>query len=148
MRPRIFVTRKLPEAVEARLQRDYDARLNPEDAVYREAELLAGAEGADGIVTSPTERFGAGLVDRLPASVRIIATFSVGYDHVDVEAGREQAAGAQGRQQGRVVDERAAGRGDHHRPFGQQADRPLVQEVPRPLPARGVERQELAACQE
>ena len=90
MRPRIFVTRKLPEAVEARLQRDYDARLNPEDAVYGEAELLAGAEGADGIVTSPTERFGAGLVDRLPASVRIIATFSVGYDHVDVEACRRR----------------------------------------------------------
>ena len=92
MRPRIFVTRKLPEAVEARLQRDYDARLNPEDAVYGEAELLAGAEGVDGIVTSPTERFGAGLIDRLPASVRIIATFSVGYEHVDVAAAASAAS--------------------------------------------------------
>ena len=34
-RPRLFVTRKLPEAVEARLQRDYDALLNPEDAALR-----------------------------------------------------------------------------------------------------------------
>ena len=48
------------------------------------------AEGVDGIVTSADGALGAGLVDRLPASVRIIATFSVGYDHFDLEP----AAGA------------------------------------------------------
>jgi glyoxylate reductase len=90
MRARIFVTRRLPEAVEARLRRDYDARLNPEDVAYGEAELLARAEGADGILTAPTERWGADLIGRLPDSVRIIATFSVGYEHVDLETCRRR----------------------------------------------------------
>ncbi len=33
-KPTILVTRKLPEAVEARLSRDYDVRLNPDDILY------------------------------------------------------------------------------------------------------------------
>ncbi len=33
-KPTILVGRKLPEAVEARLQRDYNAILNPDDTLY------------------------------------------------------------------------------------------------------------------
>lgn len=87
-RPVILVTRKLPEAVEARLARDFDARLNPDDRTLGPDELLVGAQGADGILTSAIDRLPAALIDRLPASVRIIATFSVGFDHIDLAAAR------------------------------------------------------------
>jgi len=40
MKPVILVTRKLPDAVEERLRRDYDARLNPEDVLYSRDELI------------------------------------------------------------------------------------------------------------
>jgi hypothetical protein len=33
-KPVLLVTRKLPEAIEARAARDYDARLNPRDALW------------------------------------------------------------------------------------------------------------------
>lgn len=89
-KPVILVTRKLPEAVEARLQRDYEARLNPDDALYSPDDLVKLAEGADGILPCHTERFDEALFGRLPASVRIIANFSVGYDHVDTEAARQK----------------------------------------------------------
>lgn len=88
MRRRILVTRRLPDAVEARLARDYDPVLNPDDRVHEADDLLALAGDVDGVVTSPTERFDAGLVAKLPDRVRVIATFSVGYDHVDVGACR------------------------------------------------------------
>lgn len=87
-RPRILVTRRLPEAVEARLLRDFDARLNPDDRLLSEDEILALAEGCDGILTSAIDRMPGSLIRRLPERVKIIATFSVGVDHIDLAAAR------------------------------------------------------------
>jgi lactate dehydrogenase-like 2-hydroxyacid dehydrogenase len=87
-KPTVLVTRKLPIAVEARLQRDYQARLNPDDRLYSQDELIERARGAQAILPCHTEHFSADVLQRLPAEVRIIANFSVGYDHVDVEAAR------------------------------------------------------------
>ena len=89
-KPVILVTRKLPEAVEERLRRDYEPRLNPEDRLYSGDELIAMAEGADAILPCHTEKFSAGIIGRLPAGVRAIANFSVGYDHVDTEAAKRR----------------------------------------------------------
>ena len=49
-KPVILVTRKLPEAVEDRLRRDYDARLNPDDRLYTSDEVIERASGADAIL--------------------------------------------------------------------------------------------------
>ena len=38
--PVVLVTRKLPDAVEDRLGRDYQARLNSDDALYSKDELI------------------------------------------------------------------------------------------------------------
>ena len=40
-KPVVLVTRKLPDAVEARLQRDYAPRLNAEDEVYSAEQIIA-----------------------------------------------------------------------------------------------------------
>jgi lactate dehydrogenase-like 2-hydroxyacid dehydrogenase len=85
-KPRILVTRKLPAAVEARAARDYRATLNPEDTLYDGEALLKAAEGCDGLLPCPTDKLSAEAVARLPASVRVIATFSVGHEHIDLAA--------------------------------------------------------------
>ena len=46
-KPVILVGRKLPEAVEARLSRDYDAILNPDDTLYSADDLVAKSAGID-----------------------------------------------------------------------------------------------------
>lgn len=89
-KPTVLVTRKLPEAVEARLARDYDARFNPDDKLYSEAELIELARGAEGILPCHTEHFSAAVLALLPDSVRIIANMSVGVDHVDLAGARER----------------------------------------------------------
>jgi lactate dehydrogenase-like 2-hydroxyacid dehydrogenase len=86
----VFVTRKLPHAVEDRLRRDYDARLNPDDTLYSRDEIIERSRGAQAILPCHTEHFTAEVLQRLPADVRIIANFSVGYDHVDVNAARSK----------------------------------------------------------
>jgi lactate dehydrogenase-like 2-hydroxyacid dehydrogenase len=90
MKPVVLVTRKLPQAVEDRLRRDYEPRLNPDDRLYSSDALIESAAGADAIIPCHTERFAAEVIGRLPQSVRIIANFSVGYDHVDVEAAKRR----------------------------------------------------------
>ncbi|WP_341898308.1 D-glycerate dehydrogenase [Ferrovibrio terrae] len=87
-RPVVLVTRKLPPAVEARATRDYDARLNPDDRIYTADALLAAAAGADAMLICTSEKITADLVSRLPASIKAISTFSVGYEHIDVAACR------------------------------------------------------------
>ncbi len=84
----VLVTRKLPEAVEDRLRRDYDARLNPDDRFYPSDELIALADGADAILPCYPENLSADVIARLPESVRAIVSFSVGVNHVDLEAAK------------------------------------------------------------
>jgi len=85
-KPRILVTRRLPAQVEARLERDYDAILNKEDKLYGPEEIVAASAGCDGLLPAPTERLTAEVIGRLPASIRVIATFSVGFEHIDIAA--------------------------------------------------------------
>ncbi|NNG47122.1 MAG: D-glycerate dehydrogenase, partial [Deltaproteobacteria bacterium] len=88
MKPVVLVTRKLPDAVEERLRRDYDARLNPGDVLYSSDELIERARDVDAILPCHTEKFTPEVIARLPDNVRAIANFSVGYDHVDLKAAK------------------------------------------------------------
>lgn len=83
-RPRLVVTRRLPEPVEARAVRDYDARLNTDDVAFGPNEWTTRCTGADAILCVASDLLDRAAIDRLPASVRAIATFSVGYNHIDV----------------------------------------------------------------
>ncbi|KQT69904.1 MULTISPECIES: 2-hydroxyacid dehydrogenase [unclassified Aureimonas] len=83
---RLIVTRRLPPAVEARCAAEFDASLRTDDAVLSADDLAARADGAEAILCAPGDRIDAALVERLPASVRVVGTFSVGTDHIDAAA--------------------------------------------------------------
>lgn len=93
-KPSLLVTRKLPEAVEARAAGAYRTQLNADDAALSGAELAARARelegGADGILCAAGDRLDAATIAALPDSVRIVATFSVGTDHIDLDAARRR----------------------------------------------------------
>src|SRR4051812_17153769 len=84
-KPILLVTRKLPDAIEARASRDYDARLNPNDDPWSTdgAEIARRATeiGAAGVFGAAGDQFNAACINALPDSVKVIATFSVGFDH-------------------------------------------------------------------
>ncbi len=84
----VLVTRKLPQAVEARLARDYNARFNKEDTVYNSKQIIDLAAGADAIIPCHTEKLTAEVIQQLPESIRAICSFSVGYDHIDLDAAK------------------------------------------------------------
>ena len=89
-KPVVLVTRKLPAAVEQKLEESFATILNPDDKLYSTEELLELAAGADAILPCHTEKFPAETIAQLPARVKAIANFSVGVDHVDLEAARQK----------------------------------------------------------
>ena len=90
-KPVLLVTRRLPPAIEARAERDYQARLNTEDAPRTGADILRLAQGADAILCCPAEKLDAATISALPASIKVLGTFSVGTDHIDLAAARMRA---------------------------------------------------------
>lgn len=87
-KPVLLVTRRLPPAIEARAERDYTARLNPEDTVRTGADVLRLSQGADAILCCPAEKLDGATIGALPPTVKVLGTFSVGYDHIDLAAAR------------------------------------------------------------
>ena len=87
-KPILLIARDMPPLVAARAVASYEARLNPEDKVYIPDALIAAAEGADGMLIAGTEKMTREAFGRLPGSVKIIACFTAGYDHVDLDAAK------------------------------------------------------------
>ncbi len=85
-KPALFITRRLPARIEALAEQDYDVWLTPSDVAI--PDLLARAEGADAILCCPGDVLDAEAIAALPDSVKVVGTFSVGTDHIDVEAAK------------------------------------------------------------
>jgi lactate dehydrogenase-like 2-hydroxyacid dehydrogenase len=86
----LLATRLMPDAVEARFRAEFDARPNADDTALDRALLAKRAAGCRGIIGTPTETFDAQTIAMLPDSVEILATFSVGCDHIDLEAAKNR----------------------------------------------------------
>jgi glyoxylate reductase len=85
-RPKVFVTRRLPAVVEARMALLFDATLNRTDTPLATDELIAGLAGHEVLVSTITDRIDSAFISRLPSQVRLIAQFGNGIDNIDVEA--------------------------------------------------------------
>jgi lactate dehydrogenase-like 2-hydroxyacid dehydrogenase len=85
-KPVLVVTSRYPKEVEDRIDRDYNARRNPDQFPFGSQKLLSAADGADALFITPADRLDSGFFDRVSPTVRIIATYSVGFEHIDLEA--------------------------------------------------------------
>lgn len=89
-KPSLLVTRAMPSDVIDRIERDYDARLNADDTLWSSEELIARAAGCRGILCTSTEKMDAASIAALPEEVKIIATYSVGFEHIDLAAAQSK----------------------------------------------------------
>ncbi len=85
-KPVLVVTTRFMDQIEARINRDYDARRNPHESPFTSDELIEASSGADALFITPLDRLDVDFFNRMPASVKVIATYSVGIDHIDLEA--------------------------------------------------------------
>ncbi|MBM3929393.1 MAG: D-glycerate dehydrogenase [Sphingomonadales bacterium] len=87
-RPRVIVTRDLPDAVLARLSALFDARLNPTDIPMDRAALAAAMVDCDVLVPTVTDTIDADLIAAAGPRLKLIANYGAGVNHIDLKAAR------------------------------------------------------------
>ena len=84
MKPKVFVSRKIPEAGLKLLRQTCTVKVQPRDRVATKQELSKGAKWADALLCLLTDKIDAAFIKK-NKHLKIIANFAVGYDNVDVK---------------------------------------------------------------
>ena len=83
---KVVVTRKLPDAVEARMRELFDVELNPDDRPFDAQALAAAVARADVLAPTVTDRIDLGVLRQAGPQLKLIANFGAGFEHIDVAA--------------------------------------------------------------
>jgi lactate dehydrogenase-like 2-hydroxyacid dehydrogenase len=70
----------------ARVVAEYRPILLDQQSGFGPDAFLAALNDADAALVTPADRIDATIIARIPSSVRVLGTFSVGTDHIDLEA--------------------------------------------------------------
>ena len=87
-RPKVVVTRRLPDQIEARMMELFDTRLNEADQPLSKADLIAAAQEADVLVPTVTDPIDAEVIGQAGTGLKLIASFGTGVDHIDLAAAK------------------------------------------------------------
>jgi lactate dehydrogenase-like 2-hydroxyacid dehydrogenase len=85
-KPILVVTSRYPMEVENRIDRDYNARRKSNQDPFSQQDMPSAAEGADALLITPADRLDFNFFQKVSPTVKIIATFSVGFEHIDLKA--------------------------------------------------------------
>ena len=85
-KPKVIVTRRLPDAVETRLRELFDTELNLSDAPMSREALIDAVGRCDVLAPTITDRIDAGVLEQAGDRLKLIANFGAGVDHIDVVA--------------------------------------------------------------
>ena len=87
---KVFVARKLLKSNEKRMSEIWDAKLNSEDKVYSQNELIELSRDCDGILCSIVDKFDAETINKLSDKVKIISNFAVGFGNIDLKTAKQR----------------------------------------------------------
>ncbi len=82
----LLITRDIPPEVLARARREHEVRELHLEGRFTPHHVLDNIAGVDAILCIPADKFDAALINALPDAVKVIATFSVGLEHIDIDA--------------------------------------------------------------
>jgi glyoxylate reductase len=85
-KPKVIVTRKLPDAVETRMRELFDTELNLSDEPMSPEALAGALQRADVLAPTITDRLDEKLIAQAGPRLKLIANFGAGVDHIDVTA--------------------------------------------------------------
>lgn len=89
-RPRVVVTRRLPEPVETRMRELFDVTLNDSDTPMSKGDLRAAMQSADVLVPTLGDTVDQTLLANAGPDLKLIANYGAGVDHIDVETARSR----------------------------------------------------------
>ncbi len=83
-KPKVYVTRRIPQLGLDLLAASCDVEVNPHDRPLTRPELLQQVAGRDGVLCLLTDKIDAEVFDAAPG-VKGFANYAVGYDNIDVK---------------------------------------------------------------
>ncbi len=89
-KPRVVITRKLPDAIETRMMELFDVQLNLDDTPMSNAELIEAMKTADVLVPTLTDTIDLGILSQAGPELRLIANYGAGVDHIDLATARQR----------------------------------------------------------
>lgn len=89
MKPKVFLTRRLPQKVLEYLNENVDLEWNQEDRVLSKSELIKGIQGKDALICNLTDSVD-GEVMNSDHQLKVIANFAVGFNNIDVKMATER----------------------------------------------------------
>jgi glyoxylate reductase len=89
-RPKVIVTRRLPQAVETRMAELFAVELNLTDTPMTQEQLADAARRCDVLVATVTDQVDAAVFAAAAETgqLKLLANFGVGVDHIDLHAAR------------------------------------------------------------
>jgi len=87
---KILVTRRLLRACEDKASKIFDVKLNSNDELYSQKNIIDMSEGCDGILTSLTDKMDEETINKLPNTVKILSNFAVGFGNIDLVAAKKK----------------------------------------------------------
>ena len=89
---KILITWPLPEAAMARARASYDVIAHGDKPQITIDELLETAKSVDALLITLNEKCRKDVIDRMPDNIKCISTYSIGFDHIDLEACKARAS--------------------------------------------------------
>jgi lactate dehydrogenase-like 2-hydroxyacid dehydrogenase len=86
--PIVVVTRKIPQAVEEQIAREFDARLNADDTPMSPDALKNAMRTADAVLCCVADKMTADIINTPGRKAKLLANFGVGFNNIDVEAAK------------------------------------------------------------
>lgn len=88
-KPKVYVTRRLPQKALDMISAECEMEVNPYDRVLTKEELAEAVKGIDGLLCLLTDTIDEDLLDVNPA-LKVIANYAVGYNNIDIKACTER----------------------------------------------------------
>ena len=89
MKPKIIVTRKIPDSVEEKLRELFLVSLNKNDLSFDREKLMEAMKHADGILCTVSDKITEEIIETSGRRAKIIANFGVGVDNIDLETAKK-----------------------------------------------------------
>ena len=89
-KPRVVVTRKLPDPIETRMMELFDVQLNLADEAMSKADLIEAVKTADVLVPTVTDRIDAAILSQAAENLNLVANYGTGIDHIDLATARQR----------------------------------------------------------
>ena len=87
-RPKVIVTRRLPQVVETRMAELFDVELNFDDVAMDVDRLADAFARADVVVPTVSDDITADVIAATGPRLKLLANFGTGVDHIDLPAAR------------------------------------------------------------